>query len=221
MGRRSRLFHYLSLALIILLPGSIFVYIGVNSTHNFDTLKHYGPKETRQVVRDGDTLADTVYHKVQDFRFLDRNGKKRRLKELQGKAIFVEFFQSKTILKRLAVEFRGIPEIHLLSILTDTNMSGKELRQYTDHIRVDSSRWTFARAPTERIEQFAVDGCFKGAASPDTIRRMVQEYPVMVLLDDEYRVRGVYEGPHANEVERAIDEIRLLMKELDKKDKPS
>lgn len=222
MGRRrSRLFHYFSLALIILFPGVVFVYIGVNSTHNFETLDHYGPKKTRQVARNGDTITDTIYHKVPDLRFTDRKGRKKHLKGLPGKVTLVEFFQKKTLLKRIAVEFRGIPELHLLSVLTDTSTGRTELGQYTDHIRVDSSRWTFARAPIERIEQFAIEGCFKGAAPPDTIRRLIRKYPVMVLLDDEHHVRGIYEGPHANEIERAIDEIRLLLKEMDKKERRS
>ncbi len=219
MGARSRLSHYISLALIILLPGAIFVYIGMKSTHHFKTLEHFGPKSTEQVVRNGDTLTETVYHQVPDFRFIDCKGKERHLKELPGKVTLVEFFQKKTLLKRLSVEFRGIPSVHFLSILTDTNMSGSELRRYTDHIRVDTSRWTFARAPMNRIEQFAVEGCFKGATAPDTIRRLIRQHPVMVLLDEEHHVRGVYEGPHANEIERAIDEIRLLMKEMDKRDR--
>ena len=218
MGRRSRFSHYLSLALIILLPGAIFVYIGVNSTHNFETLDHYGPERVQKRVENGDTLTDTVHHKVPDVRFTDQAGRQRHLKGLDGRAFLVEFFQKKTLLKRVAVDFRGIPEIHLLSILTDSSMSQAELGRYTDHIRVDSSRWTFAQAPMERIERFAIEGCFKGAASPDTIRKLIR-HPIMVLLDDEYHVRGIYEGPHANEIERAIDEIRLLMKEMDRKER--
>ncbi len=212
----SRILKHISLLLILLLPGAVFVYIGVNSDHHFQELEHYGPKKVKKWVRNGDTLIDTVYHKVPDFQFRDEEGDQRRLKAIDARAIFVEFFQKKSILKRMSVELGGFSSIHFLSIVTDTSISGRELRQYTDHIRVDSTQWTFARAPMERIEQFAVEGCFKGAASSDTIRKLIHEHPVMVLLDDQYHVRGVYEGPHANEIDRAIDEIRLLMKEMDR-----
>lgn len=220
MERRSQTLRRIYLLSLLLVPGALFVWIGVNSTHHFETLDHYGPKKLRKVSEEGSTPPDTIYHKVPDFSFVDRKGNERHLKGLEGKAILVEFFQNETLLKRVAVEFRGFRSIHFLSVLTDTSMSGRELRQYTDHIGVDTLRWTFARAPMERIEQFAIKGCFKGAAPPDTIRRLIK-HPVMVLLDDEYHVRGIYEGPHANEVERAIKEIRLLMKELDQKKNPS
>lgn len=216
MEPRSPFLRLILLALIILLPGILFVWVGVSSTHHFKTLEHYGPKGSEQLVKNGDTIVDTTYHQVPDFHFRDRSGKERSLKGMGGKIVLVEFFQEKTLLKRLAVEFEGIPSIRFLSIPSDTDMSQMELRQYADHIGADSLRWTFAQAPQERIEQFAIEGCFKGAASPDTIRKLIH-HPVMVLIDDEHHVRGVYEGPHSNEIERAVDEIRLLMKEIDQK----
>jgi protein SCO1/2 len=221
MEPRSPVLRRILVALVILIPGVVFVWIGRSSTHHFETLDHYGPKRTEKVVRNGDTITDTIYHKVPDLRFVDRNGDERRLKSLGGKAVLIEFFQKKTVLKRLAVEFKGIPSIRFLSLLPDTSMNGAELRQYTDHIGADSLQWTFGRAPMERIEQFAIEGCFKGAASADTIERLIRKHPIMVLLDRKNHVRGTYEGPHSNEVERAIDEIRLLMKEMDKKQEPS
>lgn len=218
MEPSSRPIRFLLLLGILLLPGLIFVWIGRESTHHFEELDHYGPKKVETKLRDGDSIRDTVYHTVPDFHFIDRYGKEKKLKELDGTVTLVEFFQKKTLLKRLAVEFEGIPSIHFLSIVTDTNMNGTEIRHYTDHIGADSLRWTFARAPMERIEQFAIEGCFKGAASPDTIRKLIRKHPVMVLLDKDHHVRGVYEGPHANEIDRAIDEIRLLMKEMDQEE---
>ena len=221
MEPNSPVLRRILVLLVIIVPGVVFVWIGRSSTHHFKTLEHYGPKRTEKVVRNGDTITDTVYHKVPDLRFLDRNGQERQLKSLDGKAILVEFFQEKTVLKRLAVEFKGIPSIRFLSLLPDTSMNGQELRQYTDHIGADSLQWYFGRAPMERIEQFAVEGCFKGAASRDTIAGLIREHPIMVLLDEEHHVRGTYEGPHSNEIERAVDEIRLLMKEMDKNEEPS
>ncbi len=220
MKRRSKYLQILSLFLIIFLPGILFIWVGVNSQHNFEKLPYYGPKEPVQRVQEGDTLVDTLYHQVPDLRFKDRSGDKRSLKELGGRATLVEFFQEESLLKRLVVEFDGIRDIRFLSLLPDTTMNQRELQHYSEHIGADSLQWTFGRASQERIEQFAIEGCFKGAAPADTIRKLIQ-HPVMVLLDEEHHVRGVYEGPHAFEIDRVGKEIRLLMKEMDQNASPS
>lgn len=216
MERRRKYIQSIGLFLIIFLPGVLFIWVGKNSEHHFETLEHYGPRKAYQRIREGDTINDTLYHRVPDLRFTDRHGDERRLKELDGRAFLVEFFREESVLKRMAVEFHGIDALHFLSLLPDTMMGEEELRYYSRHIRADSLQWTFGRAPMERIEQFAVEGCFKGAAPPDTIRKLIR-HPVLVLLDEEYHVRGIYEGPHAFEIDRVSKEIRLLMKEMDQK----
>lgn len=217
---RSKFSRIATLALIIFLPGILFVWVGRVSQHNFESLEYYGPKELDTEVVNGDTITDTLYHRVPDLHFKDRSGQERSFKSLEGRAILVEFFQDKSLLKRLSVEFDGIPDVHFLSLVPDTSMGLEKVRHYADHVQSDSSQWTFALTPPERIEQFAIEGCFKGASSEEKIRKLIR-HPVMVLIDEDHHVRGVYEGPHAAETDRMTDEIRLLLKELDQKEESS
>ncbi len=205
----------LALAVLLLLPGTFFIIFGLLGEHQFETLPYYGPKEAVTKEVGGETVTDTFYHQLPDFRFHDQDGNVITRDFFDDKILVAEFFRETTRLKRIFMEFGEEPDIYYMSHTTDPGMNKKaELKFYADRIHADTSKWKFVHAPVRKFEALAIEGYFKESA-PDTNIRELIRHPVLILIDKQHRVRGVYDGDFSEEVSRLMDEIRLLKKEED------
>lgn len=218
MPARSKYWRiYLPLAGLLFLPGIFFVLFGKFGEHEFETLPYYGPVDVVEKKEDGQLIRDSVRHRIPDFSFRDQDSNRITASFVDEKYHVAEFFQDRSRLMRVYKAFKHQPDIVFLSFPVDSMRSIPELKFYADRMDVDTGQWKFLHGPKKAIKNIAVKGYFKGSAESEKIREAI-EHPVMVLVDKDRHIRGVYDAAYNSEISRLIEGIRLLKKAEDKRE---
>lgn len=202
----------LGLLLIVLFPG-LFIALFFFAEQHFATLPYYGPYHV--------SGNDTVYNKVIDFEFNTVKGSKVSDESMLGNIYIAEFFHSESRIRLIEEEFRNENDVQFVSHTLDTSLNNSDaLLAYAELIKADTEKWHFVVVSNEELFDVAINGYFNNLTTPDTIKQMLYEHNVFVLVDKEGLVRGIYDGGFNNEaliseIKRVEEEIRLLKKHYD------
>lgn len=175
------------------------------------------------IVRDvdGKQKSDTVYHTIPSFKFLDQNRKTVTNKDLAGKIYVADFFfttcpgicpvMGKQML-RVYKKFKGDDRIKILSHTIDPEHDTSErLNAYAQDLGVTDDQWLFLTGPKEEIYKIAQQGYLSVAAEDSAAEGGFIHKGYFVLIDPDRRIRGMYDGTNAENVDRLIMDIRLLL----------
>ncbi len=210
---------YLILFLIILFPSLFYIFL-TKGKHNFIHLPKFGEREAITRIIDGKEVTDTLYHTVQDFTLTNQYGEQFGLKDLDNKVIIAEFFFStcKSIcpimnknMARVYEKIKKDSNIVILSFTVDPATDTAEaLLAYSQQFSPEKGKWYFLTGSKEVIytlalKSFLLNALDKGDSIPDFIH---DEH--FVLVDKERHIRGMYLGTDTKDVDRLIDEIKVL-----------
>jgi len=206
---------------IILVAAGIFIYAFFihDSNKPVRYLPVFGPKSYES--KNGKT--DTTYHAVQDFRFLNQDGKTVTQKDLEGAVYVADFFFTtchsicpvmSTQMERIYTKFKGNSEVKLLSHTVDPEIDTVEqLKAYALKFDADSKQWLFVTGDKKQLYDIARTGYFldaqQGDGGPDDFIH-TQNF---ALVDKDKRIRGYYNGIDSADVDQLIKDIDLLLKE--------
>lgn len=188
---------------------------------NSDTLPILGERDF--VIRsiDGKQKSDTIYHTIPSFKFFDQNHKIVTNNDLEGKTYVADFFftscpgicpvMGKQML-RIYKKFKGDDRLKILSHTIDPEYdTPKQLKAYAQALGVTDNQWLFLTGPKEDIYRIAQQGYFSVAAEDSTAEGGFIHKGYFVLVDPDRRVRGMYDGTRADDVDRLILDIELLL----------
>lgn len=183
----------------------------------------YGERELDQKIVDGETIMDTAYHVVPDFRYLNQDSVWVDQNKVKGKVYVADFFfttcpticpKMTSQLKRLQVLTKDIPEIHFLSFSIDPEKDQPEvLRRYIEEYGVSQDNWDFLTGDEEATHELGVKGFLVHADSDEDAPGGFAHSPSLVLVDREGLIRGIYDGTSTEDVDLLNKDIRRLLRE--------
>ncbi|QMU29118.1 SCO family protein [Adhaeribacter radiodurans] len=207
-------------ASFLLLPGLLFSCSQTESTQN--TLPILGERETVEQVINGKTVTDTIYHQIPDFSFINQDSQQVTSQTLAGKIYVTDFFfttcpticpKMKSQLLRVYEKFKNNDQVVLLSHTIDPQHdSVAVLRDYAERLGVSSNKWHFVTGAKDSVYAIAAKYMVTAGEDENEAGGFVHS-GAFILVDTNRHVRGIYDGTIAEQVDKLIQDIPLLLAE--------
>lgn len=181
-----------------------------------------GERDVEYRMVDGVEVADTIYHHVPSFKYLNQDSVFIDSKDLKGKIWIADFFFSNcpsicppmtTNMKRLSIQTKDLSEsIQFLSFSIDPKRDQPtRLREYIKLNGIEATNWYFFTGNQDATHLLAKE-FFNGAEKNDDIPGGFGHTPYFALVDTDGLVRGVYDGTDTKAVDRLAIDVRKLLK---------
>ncbi len=170
-----------------------------------------------------DDNQDTVYHSIADFAFVNQEGDTIRKGDMAGKIYVADFFFTtcpticpvmKKEMLRVYEQFQGNPNFRILSHTIDpTHDTQAVLKDYADKLGVpDAATWNFLTGDQEKIFEIGQTSYLTTAMADDLEPGGFLHSGAFLLVDQQGRIRGVYDGTKTDQVDRLLADIPKLLK---------
>jgi len=205
--------------LMILVVPSLAYLVLTTGKHNIKKLGYFGPKIP------GENSSDTIYHSIPAFEFIDQDGKPFGDKDLNDKIYVANFFftscpticpKMQTLMKKVQDEddFKKLHDFKLVSFTVyPDNDTPQKLKEFSELVHADAGRWYFLTGNRDSLYKLAYEGFMANAMEDAQAEGGFLHSDMMVLVDREKHIRGIYEGTSLKDVKRLIDEIKVLVAE--------
>ena len=178
---------------------------------------------TPQWISEKSKIYESI-HKIPSFEFVNQLGEKVTNSTYKGKIYIADFFFTTCpgICPRLAKNMRKLQEafkddddVMLLShSVTPVKDSVPVLYSYAIENKVDAKKWNLVTGDKKAIYEIARKAYF---ADEDFVKTQDEDAFIhtenFILIDRKGRIRGVYNGTLAIEVDRILRHIKLLKNE--------
>ncbi len=194
---------------------------------NQDVLPVINPIDVQEEMVDPELLRIGQGHTIGNFSFQNQDNKTITQKEIEGKVFVAEYFfttcQSicpimNDQMQRVQKEFKGNSKVKILSFTVDPEVDTVEqMKLYAKKHNVISGQWHFLTGKKEDLYSLARKSFFvlkpaeaqnQGDAGSDFIHTNN-----FVLVDQQKRIRGYYDGTSQKEVTELITDISRLLEE--------
>jgi len=215
--RRALSVSLLALASAVVLPACSSKN-AAETTH----LPYYGDRAMQPAPMAGP--ADTIFT-VPTFTLTNQAGQTITNDTFKGKIYVTDFFfatcpsicpKMQSELLRVYEKYKDDPRVLFLSHTIDpAHDTIPVLRDYAERLGVkDASRWHFATAPHDTIFSLA-RAYMTGAQKDSTVKGGYAHSGTFALVDPQRHVRGVYDGMEPTQVNKLIQDIPVLLKEIE------
>lgn len=205
----------INLLLGVLILGSISCKPSAESTLTSGELPILGERYV-------DENQDTVYHEIADFTFINQLGDTIRNSDVEGKIYVADFFFTscpticpimKKEMLRVFETYKTNPNFKILSHSIDPTFDTPEvLKDYAEKLGVaDASTWNFLTGDQEKIFEIGQTSYLTTAMADQLEPGGFLHSGAFLLVDGEGRIRGVYDGTKADQVDRLISDIPKLL----------
>ncbi|OYX08270.1 MAG: SCO family protein [Algoriphagus sp. 32-45-6] len=155
-----------------------------------------------------DDNKDTVYHQIADFTFVNQLGDTVTNADVQGKVYVADFF------------FTSCPTIcpimkkEMLRVYEKFNSNTPEvLKDYAERLGInDASTWNFLTGDQEKIFEIGQTSYLTTAMEDQQEPGGFLHSGAFLLIDQQGRIRGVYDGTKSDQVDRLINDIPKILK---------
>lgn len=203
----------------------ISIWIGACSTRETESKKELpilGNWHVDEVEKKGKTVQDTVYHKIADFNFTNQEGQEISNSSTTGKVYVADFFFTtcpticpimKTQMLRVYEKFQNEPEFLILSHSLDPAHDTQELlKDFAEKIGVENDQtWHFLTGDQEKIFEIGQTSYLTTAMEDKLEPGGILHSGAFVLVDQQGRIRGVYDGTKEDQVDRLMNDIPKLL----------
>ena len=184
------------------------------------SLKFYNPSDVNPELVDSTMQHIGKYHTIDNFSFINQNGKTITQKEYEGKIYVADFFFTTCksicpIMTNNMIEVQKAilnnPKVMLLShTVTPEIDSVSVLKKYALEKGVVDAKWNLVTGDKKDIYSIARKSYLVvKLGKPDELYDMVHTEN-FVLVDSKKRVRGFYDGTNKEEIKRLIEDINWL-----------
>ncbi len=181
----------------------------------------FHPSQLDKRLVDESVRSEKGEHHISDFDLIDQEGKRITLADVKGKVLLADFFfttcgsicpKMSTQMERVQERFLNDDRFLLLShSVTPEVDSVAQLKLYAELHHADSRRWHFLTGDRAQIYRLARRSYFaaldEGDGGPDDFVHTEN----FVLVDQQGRLRGFYDGTKTVEVDRAMKDIAWLL----------
>lgn len=173
--------------------------------------------------------ADTQYqhiHTIKDFSFLNQDGETITGESLKGKIYTANFFfttcpsvcpKMTTNLSEVQNAFKDDASVNLISFsVTPWKDSVLVLKEYAQQRGLISGKWHLLTGNKKEIYDLARQSYFaeKSLGLQKTEKEFLHTETVL-LIDAQARIRAIYNASQKPDMDRLIEDIRILKKEAD------
>jgi len=210
--------------------GTLIVFLAFyscKSTEKIDsktTLPFFNSAEFTPEWIAEDSKEYASIHTIPDFEFTNQNGEKITKETYKDKIYVADFFFTSCpgICPRLAKNMGKLQEVFkddndvlLLShSVTPVKDSVSVLNTYAIENNVNANKWNLVTGDKDEIYKLARTAYF---ADEDFVKTQDESAFIhtenFILIDEKGRIRGVYNGTLAVEIDRIVRHIQLLKKE--------
>jgi protein SCO1/2 len=215
--------------LTILLVSPVLVFLTLNrfGRNHYEVMVYY-PLDSTQV----NGKWHTTYHTIPDFTLTNQADRILTRKDLQGKIYVANFFFTRcgnpTLCPRMSEEFARVQEafkeesnVLLVAHTVDPTYDTPEvLRAYGKKYGAIEGKWHFLTGNKKTIYDLAYYGYkINAGEEKNTVTPEFLHATKFMLIDEQGRVRGYYDGVDREEVDRLVVEIKILLYNLKNQNK--
>jgi len=211
----------------IVVIGIAIAYYFTSSAANNKKLPVIQPRDLKAEMVNPELLEVGIGHRIGDFTLLNQNGKSITLDDVKGKVFVAEYFfttcgticpKMTAQMTRVQKKFKGNDDFKILSFTVNPEVdSVKVMKAYAEKHNAVDDQWHFLTGAKEDLYHLARNSFFVlkpaeaanlGDAGSDFIHTNN-----FVLVDQELRIRGYYDGTSISEVNELMEDIQILLNE--------
>lgn len=166
---------------------------------------------------------DTIYHTIQDFQLVDQDSSIVTNETFTNQIYVADFFftscpticpKMKAQMLRVYEKFENNTEVAILSHTIDPNYDTVALlKDYSDRLGVNSAKWKFVTGDQDYIYDLAETSYVSIADEDANAPGGFVHSGAFLLVDKDRRIRGVYDGTVAEQVDVLMNDIERLLNE--------
>ena len=173
---------------------------------------------------DTNSGTDTIYHTIKPFSFVDQDSAVITNETYSGKIYVADFFFTscpsicpimKVQMLRVYDKFKTDSTVMLLSHTIDPEYDNVErLHNYATRMEVSSVKWHFVTGDKPQIYEMAQTSYYVATRENEKAPGGYEHSGAFILVDDQKRIRGVYDGTDVEAVDKLIRDINTLLIEV-------
>lgn len=209
--------------LLFSLLGILFLFSNCTEKENDrkKSLPILGNWHVDSIEVEGKTVTDTVFHEIATFSFVNQDSVTITNSDLEGKIYVADFFFTtcpticpvmKTQMLRVYEKFKDNPEFKILSHTIDPKHDTVALlKDYSQRLGIENaSTWHFLTGDQEKIFEIGQTSYLTTAMEDQQEPGGFLHSGAFVLVDQNGRIRGVYDGTKEDQVNRLMNDIPKL-----------
>lgn len=209
----------------IVIIGIAVAYYFTSSSANKKELPVIQPKDLKVEMVNPELLEVGIGHRIGAFSLVNQNGDSITLDDVKGKVFVAEYFfttcgticpKMTAQMTRVQKKFKGNDDFKILSFTVNPEVdSVKVMKAYAEKHGAVDDQWHFITGKKEDLYKLARNSFFVlkpaeaanlGDAGSDFIHTNN-----FVLVDQELRIRGYYDGTSITEVNELMEDIQILL----------
>lgn len=186
-------------------------------------LKVYQPNEFTKELVDSTVQRVRKFHKIDDFSLINQYGDTISQADFNDKIYITDFFFTTCQdicpimtkhMEKIQKAFINDDEVMLLSHSVTPSIDDVErLNRYAKDHNAIRGKWHLVTGNKKEIYRLARQSYFTTKTTGDGGPYDMVHTENFVLVDKEKRIRGTYDGTNPDEIEEAIEDIKILKKE--------
>jgi protein SCO1/2 len=211
----------LLLGLLLLVPVLAFLFLYRFGSNRY-ALPTYLPDRVDSTQVGREWRRDTVFHQIAPFRLPASSGRKVSSQELGQGLYIAQFYGSDEAsakvarqLLRVQEKFRKVPQVRLATfVLNGDPQQLTALTHLAEQYGTIAGKWFFLTGPADTL-QLLTRREFRLTSDPK--RLPGAEYTAnnpagrLLMIDNQRRVRGIYDGTDGREIDRLLTEITVQL----------
>ncbi|WP_283636865.1 SCO family protein [Aquaticitalea lipolytica] len=214
-------YKFFGIALLILSVIIISVFYSILNVEK--PLPIYQPSKVNFEMVDSTIQHVSKYHKIANFSLINQNGKTITQNDYKDKIYVADFFFTtcQTIcpimtdhMAKIQKEILNDKEVMLLShSVTPKIDSVAQLKRYAIEKGVNDTKWNLVTGDKKQIYELARKSylAVKTDGNGDEYDMIHTEN--FMLIDKKRQIRGYYDGTKPEDIERLLNDIKILKKE--------
>ena len=210
----------LFLGLLLLVPVLAFLFLFRFGTNRY-ALPSYLPDRVDSTKVGGGWQRDTVFHQIAPFRLQASTGRPVSSQELGQGMYIAQFFANDAAspqvarqLLRVQEKFRHEPRVKLATFVLSGAVNTGSLSQLAEKYGTIAGKWFFLAGPADTLRQLTQRE-FRLTSDPKRLpgAEYTANIPAgrLLLVDNQRRVRGIYDGTDGREIDRLLTEITVQL----------
>lgn len=203
-----------------LAPLLVILFLACNQNK---TLPILGERTLLTKEENGTMVTDTQYATVPPFTLVNQESDTVTEALVKGKIYVADFFFTscpticpimKKEMLRVYEKVKGNSQFMLLSHTIDPEYDSIPLlKEYANRLGSDGKQWQFLTGNREQIYDLAEKGYYATAMPDSTEPGGYVHSGGFILVDTKSRVRGIYNGTDAKEVDQLLKDLFVLSEE--------